>query len=689
MTNLWSFLLQTLSVTLAGALVLAVKALLKDKLTPRWQYFVWSVLALRLWLPVQTRGNYVLLPLPVWVETCKNWVEGKLSSAYTSFYQAVDVTAPIPWLKGLPVSVTDWLFVLYVLGVVLVLARYLISYGWLRGLLRRGAPASPALRARVSSVGARYGLSSCDVVVLSNLPSPMVCGVFRPVLALPRDEAPDDHVLLHELLHIKYFDALQNVFWCLCRALHWCNPAVQLLLNRVGNDLESLCDQRVLERLEGEARRSYGVSLLAMANDRYPRAPGTTSISNGGKNIARRIEAIVRFRSYPKGMALASVCVTALLLGACLLGTVEPELAYTSSSLGTVEERIATGRLTRCTTVAGALDTYAKGILKGNDMYLMMASPLEQRKALEDRIRETGQVLYFDTGKEEVMVYSVSDPYNAPTEGRRKAVEYCLSQDEYYVYNLEAQADGSYHAFLVFLTTQHSESAGIGQDVLGYPVKVEWENGYVVEPLGEKRLYLLSSEEYSYTFYAPSSVPFLPAKTQYYAEGESGAVRVDEYSRHEVENTVETEGHWPFGMGGHLFDAVPKPDAEFEFEQESCVTRYRFGGSEEARQALYTLGVESMPLTQDAPPADSAAFEAMSGNASNSYWAGSEFGGSSNRGFWRYLEIGDSWDGTVTDNGSGNPFHPENPCTGFAVRILWNGEEQEILTLKEVADREP
>lgn len=689
MTNLWSFLLQTLSVTLAGALVLAVKALLKDKLTPRWQYFVWSVLALRLWLPVQTRGNYVLLPLPVWVETCKNWVEGKLSSAYTSFYQAVDVTAPIPWLKGLPVSVTDWLFVLYVLGVVLVLARYLISYGWLRGLLRRGAPASPALRARVSSVGARYGLSSCDVVVLSNLPSPMVCGVFRPVLALPRDEAPDDHVLLHELLHIKYFDALQNVFWCLCRALHWCNPAVQLLLNRVGNDLESLCDQRVLERLEGEARRSYGVSLLAMANDRYPRAPGTTSISNGGKNIARRIEAIVRFRSYPKGMALASVCVTALLLGTCLLGTVEPELAYTSSSLGTVEERIATGRLTRCTTVAGALDTYAKGILKGNDMYLMMASPLEQRKALEDRIRETGQVLYFDTGKEEVMVYSVSDPYNAPTEGRRKAVEYCLSQDEYYVYNLEAQADGSYHAFLVFLTTQHSESAGIGQDVLGYPVKVDWENGYVVEPLGEKRLYLLSSEEYSYTFYAPSSVPFLPAKTQYYAEGESGAVRVDEYSRHEVENTVETEGHWPFGMGGHLFDAVPKPDAEFEFEQESCVTRYRFGGSEEVRQALYTLGVESMPLTQDAPPADSAAFEAMSGNASNSYWAGSEFGGSSNRGFWRYLEIGDSWDGTVTDHGSGNPFHPENPCTGFAVRILWNGEEQEILTLKEVADREP
>lgn len=83
MTNLWAFLLQTLSVALAGALVLAVKALLKDKLPPRWQYLVWSVLALRILLPVSTGGKYVLLPLPVWVETLKTW-------------PSVDCPRPIP-----------------------------------------------------------------------------------------------------------------------------------------------------------------------------------------------------------------------------------------------------------------------------------------------------------------------------------------------------------------------------------------------------------------------------------------------------------------------------------------------------------------------------------------------------------------------------------------------------------------
>ena len=89
--------------------------------------------------------------------------------------------------------------------------------------------------------------------------------------------------LLHELMHRTYADALQNAFWCILRALHWCNPFLQYVFHRIGNDMESLCDQRVLEELEGEERRAYGKILLSMTDEKYARAPGTTSISNGGK----------------------------------------------------------------------------------------------------------------------------------------------------------------------------------------------------------------------------------------------------------------------------------------------------------------------------------------------------------------------------------------------------------------------
>ena len=108
MENIWSFLLQTLSVSLIGLLLLVVKLLLRNRLSPRWQYAVWGVLAVRLMVPASTYGKDIFLPLPLWVETVKLTVEQGLSSAYTAFYEAVRVVAPVPWLSGGPVSVYSW-----------------------------------------------------------------------------------------------------------------------------------------------------------------------------------------------------------------------------------------------------------------------------------------------------------------------------------------------------------------------------------------------------------------------------------------------------------------------------------------------------------------------------------------------------------------------------------------------------
>ena len=52
MTNIWSFLLQTLMASVVAVILLVVKKLLEDKLSPRWQYGVWSVLVLRFLVPV-------------------------------------------------------------------------------------------------------------------------------------------------------------------------------------------------------------------------------------------------------------------------------------------------------------------------------------------------------------------------------------------------------------------------------------------------------------------------------------------------------------------------------------------------------------------------------------------------------------------------------------------------------------
>ncbi|MGN1001517.1 MAG: M56 family metallopeptidase, partial [Oscillospiraceae bacterium] len=253
MTNIWDFLLQTATVSVAAALLLLVKAIFRDKLSPRWQYGVWSLLALRLLLPAGA-GRNVLLPLPKWVEQLKTAAEGHLNSAYSGVYEPVGPEHVLPLLKGAPRSLTDWLMLAYVLGVLLYLACRLVSDIRLRRLLGGGRPISPAMEAKLAAVCGKYHLKTCRAVELEGIKSAFVCGVLRPVLVLPAGEDTDEKVLLHELLHLRCLDIPQGVFWCVLGALHWCNPFLRYVFARIGNDMESLCDQRVLERLEGEER---------------------------------------------------------------------------------------------------------------------------------------------------------------------------------------------------------------------------------------------------------------------------------------------------------------------------------------------------------------------------------------------------------------------------------------------------
>ena len=383
MDNLWSVLAQTLALSVTAAVLLAAKRLFLDKLSPRWQYGVWAILALRALLPAGLLGRTLVPGGRVVLEAARLQVELPLSSVLTDPYGVTEVLAPVPLFPfGLPVpgSITDVLFYVYAAGVLLLALWFFLSYARLRAAIRRGLSPAPEVLAQVEGVAARYGLKAPRrVVVLPGLESAFVCGPLRPVLALP-GRPVDDKVLLHELLHLRHGDVWAGVGVCALRCLHWCNPLIWYCCDRIQNDCEALCDQRVLERLEGEERRAYGVILLSMADGRYARAPGTSSMANGGRNIKARIQAIARFRRYPAGMALASGCVAVVLALTCLGGTGGAAEMPGGTDRGALA--LAQAQLNRPTTVAGALDTYAKALLNDSPLYYAMVLPEEGREAV-------------------------------------------------------------------------------------------------------------------------------------------------------------------------------------------------------------------------------------------------------------------------------------------------------------------
>ena len=391
MYNIWGFLLQTIAVSVVAGIILLLKKIFEDKLSPKWQYGIWTLLAIRILIPVNV-SSYVIPQLALWIEMLKTSVESIIpTSAYTQVYEPITVHHVIPIIPTNAQSATDRLFLIYIAGVMIFLLKYVVSYIQLRLLLRKGHNVNRVMELKLLSVCEKYNLKPCKMVAVNGLSSAFICGMFRPVLVIPAETDVDEKILLHELLHYKYHDTIQNVGWCILRSLHWCNPLVHIAVNHIENDMESMCDQRVLEFLEGEERREYGHILLSMANQKYARIPGTTSISNGGNNISKRIAAIVRFKKYPQGMALASVCIILIMFWPTIIGTAATydamDYMYYHDSM---DKSMAIARINRCETVAGAIDMYAKGVYEMNGAYVASASAFSEHARIVAELEEYG-----------------------------------------------------------------------------------------------------------------------------------------------------------------------------------------------------------------------------------------------------------------------------------------------------------
>ena len=649
MGDFWAFLLQTLTASGAAVLLLIVKAMFRDKLSPRWQFAVWGILGLVLLIPAGLWGRYALLNWPMWVEALKSLLTGS--------YTLTRVTAPVP-LPSLtpPATVFDWLYWVYVLGVLFLLGRYLLAYVRLRLALKHGRPVSPETAGRIQAVADRYHLPACRGVEVEGLGSAFVCGVFSPVLALPAGKAVEDKVLLHELLHLKHRDVVWGILICLLRCLHWCNPLLWYCADEAGNDLESLCDQRVLERLEGEDRREYGQILLSMANEKYARSPGTSSASNGGKNIRRRIEAIVRFKRYPAGMALVSVC-AALMLAAPLVFGSRAVSVYDEggrlSGRADIDLSLASARTTWCTTMAGALDAYGKSLLVQSGAYRAMCAPLADQaniaQVMGDRQAE-GLWPAWDTG--------------LPIEADRS--------EGYYIYNLEPAGEGAYQALVAVKLNGAPDGQWEENTMyLAYQQVRVWKEGsrWVVAEQGD----IQSVETVGATSIRWSEV--LPAYV-YSGTAENFRVEVRCQKTFAVDNTVQNtnDTSWFFGPST-TFDTVPKPNAQFDEVTNSQRTRCVYLGPAEEKAAITQLGVSVLPLEEgeERPTLPSA----RQGNV----------GGSSTQGDdWASRELDSDWGPAISMGGGGGSSEFDTDSfllpDFYAADLYINGEKAAELTLR-------
>jgi beta-lactamase regulating signal transducer with metallopeptidase domain len=166
------------------------------------------------------------------------------------------------------------------------------------------------------------------VVVTKRLTSPAVFGVFSPVLLVPKgylsklSRRDTEHMLLHELAHIKRGDLVMHGLYLLLQIVYWYNPLLWLVRRHLHHLRELSCDGTVAELLR-ERTPAYRQTLLETA-----RRLLTTSVEPGlgllglfedSNYLLVRLNWLTKPTWRYKTMKRVTVATIAVLMFACVL----------------------------------------------------------------------------------------------------------------------------------------------------------------------------------------------------------------------------------------------------------------------------------------------------------------------------------------------------------------------------------
>lgn len=326
----------TIGGTVTACMILLIKLLLKNQLTPKWHFYLWIILAIRLMIPGLPESEISLLNnIPV------TQIGNTVGSTSTDPSSAVDAVGP-SYIEGkivmkspvtgveqnrsfsVPEQRVNILILGWMAGAILMAVYLSGAYGVFNYKVKKlSVCRNLEILKLFEEVKSEVGLKGNRISLRSGGTTPMLQGILKPTILIPEGYSKEElrHILIHEFCHYKHRDILVNMICCAFLCIYWFNPVMWLCFYMVRRDIEILCDERVIE-ITGE-RKEYAKTLLQTALKRNQFLFATTSMQNGEKEVSKRIKHIAYFKKPKLWISVLAIMVVLVTGLVCLTNASE------------------------------------------------------------------------------------------------------------------------------------------------------------------------------------------------------------------------------------------------------------------------------------------------------------------------------------------------------------------------------
>ena len=373
MNELFKIILSlSLSGTILIFLLLLLRPLYKERLSKRWQYYIWLLVIVRFLLPLTPEtsvvGNLFRQTEQRIEQNTMNSTRlpsadspGSLRTERAPSTELVDIgspgsaaieaggdsyTPPVANTANNKLRIVISENILFSLGalwlvvaLLLFVRKITIYQSFVKYVNAGSVPVEDMnLLERFGRILAdNHVHGTIDLRANSLVASPLLIGFMHARIILPTTDLSEEdfyYTILHELTHYKRKDMFYKWLVQLTICLHWFNPFVYLMGRETNRLCELSCDERVIASFPEHSRKSYGDTLLhaISTGGSYKDAIASVTLNESKELLKGRLDAIMKYKKIPKTIQTAAIFITGILIGgAVVLGAYAAPNAKSSS----------------------------------------------------------------------------------------------------------------------------------------------------------------------------------------------------------------------------------------------------------------------------------------------------------------------------------------------------------------------
>ncbi len=148
----------------------------------------------------------------------------------------------------------------------------------------------------------------------SRIKSPMLTGIFNPIITIPKIEYNKDKlemIFSHELIHYKRKDLCVKIIALIVNIINWFNPIAYILKNSINITCELSLDEQLVKNMDKSKRKYYGEVILELIEYSQKKSLVLgTSVCKSRKELETRLKKIIYFKKSKKVIAIISLIAT-------------------------------------------------------------------------------------------------------------------------------------------------------------------------------------------------------------------------------------------------------------------------------------------------------------------------------------------------------------------------------------------